>query len=350
MRIILPTPEQTVQINASRTRQGDLMSQAGTLAGPLVMQAGPCATDGNRHPGGEFATVRHVSALAEAAEELPDAEYEARLNGVKPRTRGGTTGLIHEDPEAYGEIASTLTGRGIRLVAEIMDESDAAIAGPWLTGRWAGTRNLQDTGARQLMRPTEHDLAAGIVPAPAFVKSDADGNWGPTLNALHAIRDEKPVPRSLLTLQGLRRTVTHANPHTGLILRGHMPRPGGPLDEVLAEEITSARQRVDSEFGEGVVPIYVDTSHGHAGWEGGGEEGQLAIARSLGRLMTEYGIIIDGVMMETYLLPGKQPDDGRVPGLSRVDKCVRQAAAIGIMQTLNDARAVQQLALAKAVR
>ena len=98
MEIILPTTEHVKIINDSRTRQGELMDLAGTLQGPMAVWEGPCATDGNRHETGELATVTHTTALNEAAGELPDVEYSALANGVKPRTRGGTTGLIHEDP------------------------------------------------------------------------------------------------------------------------------------------------------------------------------------------------------------------------------------------------------------
>ena len=110
----------------------------------------------------------------------------------------------------------------------------------------------------------------------------------------------------------------------------------------MEEEIVTARERVDSEFGKNAVGVGVDISHGHAAWEGGGEEGQLAIAASIGRLMRR-GVVVDLVMAETYHLPGNQPDSEHVPGLSQVDKCVRQDAAIGIMQLLNDARVHQQL-------
>lgn len=204
---------------------------------------------------------------------------------------------------------------------------------------------MADSGVRQLLRPTDVELEAGIVPAPAFVKSGINGDTEVTIHAIHTLLAEQPEVRTRFTLDGLRTVITHPNPHVGLILRGHCPRPDGPLDEVLAEEITTAREKVDSEFGKGKVPIYVDTSHDHAKWEGGGEEGQLRVAASLARLM-DQGIIIDGVMMETYILPGNQPDTGTIPGLSQVDKCVRQERAIAAIQALNDARARQQLSVA----
>jgi phospho-2-dehydro-3-deoxyheptonate aldolase len=327
------------------------MDQAGTVDGPLTHVDGPCAADSNRHENGVYATEEHNRTMHEAAGELPEIEEQERLTGSKPRTRGGTTGLLHQTdgPLVYTTMARNLTDAGIPLAAEVMDESDAAIAGPWLTTKWLGTRNDQDTGTRQLLRPTEDELVRGIVPAVVWVKSAASGLLQPSMNALHTIRAEKPEVRTRFTLDKLGRpivgqVVTHPNLHTGLLLRGCTLRPHGPTDEILEEEIVTARKLVDSEFGKNAIPIGIDTSHGHAAWEGGGEEGQLAIAESLARLMGR-GVIIDMVMSETYLLPGKQPDGGRIPGLSQVDKCVRQEKAIDIMDRLNTARTLQQLAV-----
>jgi phospho-2-dehydro-3-deoxyheptonate aldolase len=351
MEMLLPTDAQLEQINQSRAHQAMRMDQAGAVDGPLTLIEGPCAADSNRHENGMYATEAHNQAMYEAADELPEIEEQARMNGVKPRTRGGTTGLLHQPggPLAYATMARNLTDAGISLAAEMMDESDAAIAGPWLTTKWLGTRNDQDTGARQLLRPTEDELMQGIVPAVVWVKSAASGILQPSINALHTIRVEKPEARTRFTLDKLGQPVlgqviTHPNLHTGLLLRGQTLRPQGPTDEILEEEILTARELVDGEFGKNVVPIGVDTSHGHAGWEGGGEEGQLAIAESLVRLMGR-GVVVDMVMTETYLHAGKQSDGGQTPGLSQVDKCVRQEKAIDVMDRMNAARVLQQLAV-----
>ena len=130
MNILLPNPEQTKQINQTRADEAQHMERAGSLEGPLGAKMGPCASDSNQHADGGYATQGHIIAMHEGANDLPETDYKARLNGTKPRTRGGTTGLIHEDPQAYGHMADQLTRRGVRLVAEIMDESDAAVAGP----------------------------------------------------------------------------------------------------------------------------------------------------------------------------------------------------------------------------
>ena len=93
-----------------------------------------------------------------------------------------------------------------------------------------------------------------------------------------------------------------------------------------AEEIAEAKDRLTAEFGDKKVPIIVDLSHAHAKWEGGGQEGQLAVSEGLGDAMLN-GVHIDGIMAETYMLSGNQPGGGREPGLSTTDACMDQASA-----------------------
>ncbi len=350
MEIILPTADQTNQINDMRRVEGEHMALAGRPEGPLLVYAGPCADDSNRHENGELGLVQHNKAMADAADELPGIQYRGRKNLVKPRTRGGTTGLLHQPGgvSVYGEGAQLLTQAGIGIVSEVMDESDHAVAGPWQTARWGGARNTEDSGVRQLLRPTEDELEAGIVPAAAWVKHDRQGDLTSVVNGIHTLISDKPEDRFRLTLRGPRMVRTHANPHVGLILRGSLPRPEGPLEENLEMEIVTARRTLDAEFGAGKIALGVDLSHDHAKWEGGGEAGQLTIAAALGRLMGR-GIIVDMVMMESYRLPGKQSDTGKVPGLSQVDACVRQDEAVRVLRTMSDARLHQQRRLAVSI-
>jgi phospho-2-dehydro-3-deoxyheptonate aldolase len=323
------------------------MAQSGSPDAPLLVVAASCAADSNRHDNGELATVRHSRVMASTAKRLPRIRYVARKNGAKPRTLGGTTGLIHQrgGVECYGEGASILTDEGIMLAAEIMDESDAAIAEPWLTAKWGGARNVEDTGVRQLLRPTHKQLERGIVPAPAFVKNGTGGSLTTAIQALHTIRAEAPEVRTRFILDDsgnvdLQQVETHPNPNTGLILRGHAIRPEGPLDEVLEEEIVMARTTLDTEFGIGQVALLVDASHKHAEWGGGGEAGQLAVIESLGSLMGR-GVIIDGMLAETYLLPGRQSDSETEPGLSQVDRCIREEYAVDMLAAMDAARGSQ---------
>lgn len=303
--------------------------QAGHPDAKLQMTLGGCAADSNRMEDGQLAFVAHGRAHNDKGQELDHSITAVRTNGTKPRTNKDWTGLIHQanGPELYKEGATALQAYGALIAAEVMDESDYAIAGPYLSMAWIGARNKDDTGPRYLLRPTSEDLDNGVHPIPTFVKSGEDGSLEGTINALLTLLSETPEARSRLTLAGLRHVTTHANPHVGVILAGSKVRPDGYLKDILAEEILAAREQLDAAFGKDRIPIHIDVSHRHAKWEGGGEEGQLKVASALGELILE-GVRIDGIMAETYILAGKQKAGGTVAGLSWTDPCIRQERAL----------------------
>jgi phospho-2-dehydro-3-deoxyheptonate aldolase len=136
--------------------------------------------------------------------------------------------------------------------------------------------------------------------------------------------------------------VTLGNPHVGVILRGQSQRPeGAEIGDIILEEVGTAQEKLDGEFGKGRVPIVFDLSHDHAKYEGGGEAGQLAVAAALGRLMAR-GLKLSGWMGETYVLAGKQREDETVPGMSITDPCIGQEKAENlILQLANQWRAVR---------
>lgn len=324
--------------NASREQIAANMHLAGNPDAKLHMTVGGCAVDSNRTEDGQLAFVSHGKAHTDKGRSLEHSETVIRTNGTKPRTNKDWTGLIHQTggSELYIEGASQLQEYGARIAAEVMDESDFAIATPYLAMAWIGARNKDDTGPRYLLRPTSEDIEKGICPIPTFVKSGEDGGLDGTINALITLMSEAPETRTRLTLAGLRHVTTHANPHVGVILAGSKDRPEGVTKDILAEEILYARQRLDDEFGKDRVPIHVDISHRHAKWEGGGEEGQLKIAQALGELIFE-GLRVDGIMAETYILPGKQKAGGEIAGLSWTDACVGQEKALELQSKFDKA-------------
>lgn len=333
LNILMTVPDAT---NEGRELIADNMHLAGNPDAKFHMTAGGCAADSNRMENGDLAFVSHGKAHTDKGRELEHSVTAVRTNGVKPRTNKGWTGLIHQPggPELYREGAAFLQEYGTLIAAEVMDESDYAIAAPYLSMAWIGARNKDDTGPRHLLRPTSEDINNGVAPIPTFVKSGEDGGLEGTINALATLLSEKPETRSRLTLAGLRHVTTHANPHVGVILAGSKERPAGLIKDILAEEILNARAILDVEFGKDRVPIHVDVSHRHAKWEGGGESGQLIVAQALGELIIE-GVRIDGVMAETYVLAGNQPAGGTTAGLSWTDACIRQEKALDMQGTFD---------------
>ena len=328
MKELILTSEEIGKVNASR----EAVANAGFLA-----ISGPCAVDCNQITANEYATAFHLEHLSSAISSNTDnITLVGRLAGEKPRSNLGLTGLIHQPGgvKIYLEIARQLHALGIPLAAEIMEESGLAIAGPHISVGWTGARNDHDTGPRYLLRPTDRDVDLGINAILGLIKCGQDGGLEGAFNSIQTIMSEVPESRTRFTIEGIKTVTTYANPNVGVILRGSKHRPSGLLDEILADEIIGARNKLDSEFGVGAVKLLVDTSHAHASYEGGGELGQLMVARSLGQLITD-GLHIDGIMMESYILPGNQPDHGTIPGLSTKDECLGQMTSAQVLRDID---------------
>jgi phospho-2-dehydro-3-deoxyheptonate aldolase len=290
----------------------------------LLAVMGPCSADGNRLPNGELAGVDHNRRLGTVCLQTGHLVYAARFDPEKPRTSTGMTGLLHQPDgvQTTMEAIHALHAARVPIAAEIVSDAGAAALIPHLTVGRIGAREVSATAPRYAVRPTDQDLEQGIHPLPVLIKNDQGNNLKHTINALRTIRSETPESRLQFGYDGPMQHTTHANPFTG----DH--RPSGDLADVIAEEIYAARELLDREFGEDEIAIHYDLSHAHAryGHPKGGELGQLAVAAALMDLI-QRGIPVDGISAETYLLPGKQGNDGTIPGLSITDACIRQARA-----------------------
>ncbi|MET1032955.1 MAG: hypothetical protein ABWX94_00465 [Candidatus Saccharimonadales bacterium] len=332
-------------IYAQRELIAENMLISGTPGARLQQTLGVCAADSNRMPDGELAFAEH--GIAHVENETEHSLTVVRATLVKPRTSTGWTGLMHQPGgmETYLQGVRRILSKNGLIAAEIMDESDFAIASTRLAMAWIGARNVEDTGPRYLARPTTEDIDNGAHPIPTFVKSGQDGSLEATVRALETIMSDTPETRTRFTSQGLENVTTHANPHVGVILAGSKIRPEGPTKLILSEEIWNAREKLDAEFGKNVVPIHVDFSHRHAAWEGGGEAGQLTIARAMAEIILE-SVPVDGVMAETYMISGKQLAGGKIPGLSWTDGCVGDIRALDMQRQMDRAWGKRPLAAA----
>lgn len=343
MEMLLPTQDEIKTVNASRAETAHNMATRKRFE----FMRGPCSLDDLIMPTGELATVRHLTNLGEGVQAREEIDEKDRLNGEKPRTHRGATGIIHtaNGPVLYAQTARGLVLAGHQLTAEIMSETGLAIMGPWLTSAWSGKRNAEDTNTRYLLRHTEEAEAQGIHPLPAFVKNNDDRRLETTICAVDTIMSPKREPRTRLGLTGLKNVVTLANPHVGVILRGNasLTVTENVHDDIL-NEVGEAREILDEKFGRDRIPLIFDISHLHAKQRGGGEAGQLivgyAIVDLLKRgLLQPLGVL--GMMAETYIRAGKQKERGMVAGLSRTDECIRERKVLALRSALNSALATE---------
>lgn len=116
-------------------------------------------------------------------EENPEDVFALRLNGAKPRTSGGWTGLWYStDPAERQKIFDTYTKafeRGIPILTEITQSTQLGSLGPMLSGAWLGARDMASTSLRTI---------ASAYHLPIGVKNGVEGDVETLANSLKAIR------------------------------------------------------------------------------------------------------------------------------------------------------------------
>lgn len=337
MNIAKPTAEIIEKVNQSRESISQTMSESDSF----LLITGPCSVDGLHMPTGELAVERHMAhnQVLVAIEILKNIKIVSRFVGEKSRTSTGQNGLLHtpNGPQLYNRAAQRSVLAGHILASELASETNVVLASPYLSLAWIGARNADDNGPRISVRPTAEAYEAGIHPLPTFVKNGVDGSADSMLNAINTIVSERPHTRTRLTSDGIETVTTLANPHVGVILRGHKSqKPTSDLEGFIENEVGEARELLDNEFGKDAVPLVYDVSHKHAELQGGGEKGQLANIEAISELLGSKCVKLLGIMAETYIHPGKQPPNGQIPGLSLTDACIGQARTDDMFRTLDN--------------
>ena len=121
---------------------------------------------------------------------------------------------------------------------------------------------------------------------------------------------------------------THGNPFAHVILRG------GKVPNYHAEDIKDTCSKLaNASLSESIM---VDCSHGNSYKD---HNKQIDVARSLAEQITQGDQSIFGVMVESFLVPGKQPVKEGTPltyGQSITDACVDLSASEDILTLLAD--------------
>jgi phospho-2-dehydro-3-deoxyheptonate aldolase len=138
---------------------------------------GPCSLD---------ADTEEYTELFDYVEELQkqhtDVVFGVRLNGAKPRSRGGNTGLFpstypgrrRKQLDAYDDAFQ----RGLAIFTEVTDKDQFGRLAPYLTGAWLGARDMGSTDLRTVFSATRLNI---------LVKNGPDGRISTLQDAVTAI-------------------------------------------------------------------------------------------------------------------------------------------------------------------
>ncbi|MEU2791175.1 3-deoxy-7-phosphoheptulonate synthase [Streptomyces sp. NPDC007100] len=276
----------------------------------LLAIVGPCSVHDRA------AALDYASRLREAAAGLADDLLVVmRVYVEKPRSCLGWPGLVG-DPGLDG---GADVGRGLAEARSLMldiSESGLPVGCEWVNP--VTTAYLSDTvawgsiGARTAASQVHRDLASGL-PMPVGVKNGTDGSVQAAVDAVRAAA----APHSFLGASGAGPVAllrTSGNPHCHVVLRGGAEGPNYGAAHV--------RRAARLLAGAGLpARVVVDASHGNSGKQ---HERQHAVADDLAVRVADGDTTVRGVLLESFLAPGRQEPGGRplAFGQSVTDACI----------------------------
>jgi len=292
----------------------------------LLVVVGPCSIHD------PVAALDYARRLRRVADELvADLFVVMRVYFEKPRTTVGWKGLIN-DPRLDGSFAINEGLRiGRRLLLDLVDlglPAGCEFLDPITPQFISDLVTWGAIGARTTESQVHRELASGLS-MPVGFKNGTDGGVQIAIDACRAAAH----PHRFLgvTEQGLAGIVaTRGNPDCHVILRGGH---SGPNYDAISVQKTLAALR------DAGLParVMIDTSHGNSDKD---HTRQPLVAREVGAQVAQGEAGIIGVMMESFLVEGRQDlvDPARlVYGQSITDACMGWSTTVIVLHELAEA-------------
>ncbi len=291
----------------------------------LLVVVGPCSVHDPE------AALEYARRLAELTSELPDLLVAMRVYFEKPRTTTGWKGLIN-DPHLDG---SGDVNTGLRMARDLLLEVLALglpvgceFLDPITPQYIADTVAWGAIGARTTESQTHRQLASGLS-MPVGFKNRTDGNVAVAVDAVRAAAAQHSFAG--VDLSGTSAILhTSGNSDCHIILRGG--RDAVNYDDDSIEETLEKLRAV-------ALPerVIVDASHDNSGKD---HERQSVVAAEIAGQLAAGNEAIVGVMLESFLEPGRQDLGGELTyGQSVTDKCMSWEATVEALRSLDEATA-----------
>ncbi|MBS8240318.1 3-deoxy-7-phosphoheptulonate synthase [Marinobacter lipolyticus] len=286
-----------------------------------LLVIGPCSIHD------EVAALEYADRLSALARTVSDRFLIVmRAYLEKPRTTVGWKGLLYDpDRTGSGNLAEGLV-RSRRLLLNLA-ESGLPLAtealSPFAMDYLGDLISWTAIGARTTESQVHRELVSGL-PMPVGFKNGTDGGVAVAINAMKSAAH--PHHHMGVSRHGAPAMITTAgNPDTHLVLRG-----GRGVTNYDAESIGRAATALSAA---GVCEaIMVDCSHDNACKQA---ERQLGIARDVMAQKAAGNHRIRGLMLESFLEPGRQDDGAELTyGCSITDPCLGWAQTEALIRSL----------------
>jgi 3-deoxy-7-phosphoheptulonate synthase len=290
----------------------------------LLVVVGPCSVH-DPVAAGEYAD--RLTAEAERLSE--DLLVVMRVYFEKPRSTVGWKGLINDPAlDGTGDVGSGLriarqllleiVRRGLPTAVEFLD--------PITPQYIADTVAWGAIGARTVESQVHRQLASGLS-MPIGMKNRPDGSIATAIEAIQAAAVPHVFPG--IDYSGTPAILhTTGNPDTHLVLRG-----GGGKPNYSAADVEAALQLLrKAGLPERLV---IDCSHGNSGKD---HRRQPVVVEDVAGQMEAGQRGISGVMLESFLVPGRQDLGGELTyGQSVTDACMGWEPTVEVLNRLASA-------------
>jgi 3-deoxy-7-phosphoheptulonate synthase len=287
----------------------------------LLVVVGPCSVH-DPAAAGEYATL-----LRREADRLSDDLLVVmRVYFEKPRSTVGWKGLINDPAlDGTGDVGTGLriarkllleiVGRGLPTAVEFLD--------PITPQYIADTVAWGAIGARTVESQVHRQLSSGLS-MPIGMKNRPDGSIATAIEAIQAAEASHVFPG--IDYSGTPAILhTTGNPDTHLVLRG-----GGGKPNYSATDVEAALRLLrKADLPERLV---IDCSHGNSGKD---HLRQPVVADDVAAQVAGGQRGISGVMLESFLVPGRQNLGGELTyGQSVTDACMGWEPTVGVLERL----------------
>ena len=280
----------------------------------LLLIIGPCSADR------EDAVLEYLHRLKEIYEKVKDVIcIVPRIYTNKPRTTGeGYKGMLHQpvptkDPDMLkGVIAirklhmKALEETGFSCADEMLYPDNHRYLSDLLSYVAVGARSVEDQS---------HRLTASGLEIPVGMKNPTSGDLSVMMNAILASHHPHTFIYRGWEVESKGNKLTHA------ILRGYVNKHGNAIPNYHYEDLELVCDFYE-KFNLENPAVIVDCNHANSNKQ---YLEQIRIAKEVlhsTRLNPAIRKLVKGLMIESYLVDGKQSVDGTCYGQSITDPCL----------------------------
>ncbi len=280
----------------------------------IVLIIGPCSADR------EDAMLDYLGRLRPVADKVADKVLIVpRIYTNKPRTTGdGYKGILHQPdptgrPDLYKGIITTrslhmqaVRDYGFSCADEMLYPENHKYLDDLLAYVAVGARSVEDQ---------QHRLTASGIEVPVGMKNPTSGDLSIMMNAIHTAQHK----HSFI----YRGWAAHSqgNPLAHAILRGYTNKQGNAMPNYHYEDL----RRVYDLYQESDLKnpaLVIDTNHANSGKDPFEQPRIVREVLNCRRYSEDLKGLVKGLMVESYLVDGRQPVGGTCYGQSITDACL----------------------------